>query len=154
MLKFLFRHGHVFRDTGHWSLAHWVWLRAQRFDERSLRSCSPSTSPRSKRRARVTVLDQEIAKQAEKEPALVGRLRCLRGIDTLSAMALIAEICDFARFEHPRELMAYLGLVPSERSSGGKQRGGSITKTGNGQARASSSKPHGTTDTAPPEASR
>jgi transposase len=50
-------------------------------------------------------------------------------------MALIAEICDFARFEHPRELMAYLGLVPSERSSGGKLRRGSITKTGNAHAR-------------------
>lgn len=85
----------------------------------------------------MTTLDQEIAQQAEKEPykAMVGRLRCLRGIDTLSAMALIAEVCDFARFEHPRELMAYLGLVPSERSSGNKQRRGGITKTGNSHAR-------------------
>lgn len=138
VLKFLLRHGHVFRDTGHWSLAHWVWLRAQRFDEPLAQVVfTEYLTTLEKTLARVTVLDQEIVKQAEKEPyaALVGRLRCLRGIDTLSAMALIAEICDFARFEHPRELMAYLGLVPSERSSGGKQRRGSITKTGNSHAR-------------------
>jgi transposase len=114
VLKFLLRHGRVFQT---------VFAEYLATLEKTL--------------ARVKVLDQEIAKQAEKEPyaALVGRLRCLRGIDTLSAMALIAEICDFARFEHPRALMAYLGLVPSEHSSGGKQRRGSITKTGNSHAR-------------------
>jgi transposase len=138
VLKFLLRHGRVFRETKHWTLAHWVWLRAQRFDEPLAQFVfTEYMATLEKTLARITTLDQEIAKQGEKEPykALVGRLRCLRGIDTLSAMALIAEICDFARFEHPRELMAYLGLVPSERSSGGKQRRGSITKTGNGHAR-------------------
>jgi transposase len=138
VLKFLLRHGRVFRETKHWTLAHWVWLRAQRFEEPLAQIVfTEYMATLEKTLARVTVLDQEIAKQAEKEPytALVGRLRCLRGIDTLSAMVLIAEICDFARFEHPRELMAYLGLVPSERSSGGKQRRGSITKTGNSHAR-------------------
>jgi transposase len=119
-------------------LAHWVWLRAQRFEEPLAQIVfTEYVATLEKTLARVTTLDQEISRQAEKAPykAIVGRLRCLRGIDTLSAMALIAEICDFARFEHPRELMAYLGLVPSERSSGGKQRRGSITKTGNGHAR-------------------
>jgi transposase len=138
VLKFLLRHGRVFRDTKHWTLAHWVWLRAQRFDQALAQTVfTEYLTTLEKTLARMTVLDQEIAMQAEKEPyaELVGRLRCLRGIDTLSAMALIAEICDFSRFEHPRELMAYLGLVPSERSSGGKQRRGSITKTGNSHAR-------------------
>lgn len=138
VLKFLLRHGRVFRETKHWTLAHWVWLRAQRFDKPLTQIVfTEYVATLEKTLARVTILDQEIAKQAEKEPykALVGRLRCLRGIDTLSAMALIAEICDFARFEHPRELMAYLGLVPREHSSGGKQRRGSITKTGNSHAR-------------------
>lgn len=138
VLKFLLRHGRVFRETKHWTLAHWVWLRAQRFDKPLAQIVfTEYVATLEKTLARVTILDQEIAKQAEKEPykALVGRLRCLRGIDTLSAMALIAEICDFARFEHPRELMAYLGLVPREHSSGGKQRRGSITKTGNSHAR-------------------
>ena len=138
VLKFLLRHGRVFRETKHWTLAHWKWLHAQRFDQALAQTVfTEYLTTLEKTLARVTTLDQEIAKQAEKEPykALVGRLRCLRGIDTLSAMALIAEICDFVRFEHPRELMAYLGLVPRERSSGGKQRRGSITKTGNSHAR-------------------
>jgi len=138
VLKFLLRRGRVFRETKHWTMAHWKWLRAQRFDESLAQLVfTEYVATLEKTLARVVVLDQEIAKQAEKEPyrALAGRLRCLRGIDTLSAMALIAEICDFRRFEHPRELMAYLGLVPSERSSGGKQRRGSITKTGNSHAR-------------------
>jgi transposase len=138
VLKFLLRHGRVFRDTKHWTLAHWKWLRAQRFDEPLAHTVFTTyMTTLETTLARMTALEQDIAQQAERAPykALVGRLRCLRGIDTLSAMALIAEICDFARFEHPRELMAYLGLVPSERSSGGKQRRGSITKTGNAHAR-------------------
>src|SRR5262249_30792003 len=65
----------------------------------------------------------------------VGWLRCFRGIKTLSAMILLAEIVDFQRFNHPRELMAYLGLVPSEYSSGDTQRRGAITKAGNTHAR-------------------
>jgi transposase len=138
VLKFLLRHGRIFHDTKHWTLAHWRWLRAQRFDQPLAQTVfTEYLSTLEKTLARVAVLDQEIAKQADKEPysKLVGRLRCLRGIDTQSAMVLIAEICDFGRFEHPRELMAFLGLVPSERSSGGKQRRGSITKTGNSHAR-------------------
>jgi hypothetical protein len=82
-------------------------------------------------------LDKEIAALAEQPPYRepVGWLRCFRGIDTLSAMILLAEIVDFQRFPHTRELMAYLGLVPSEYSSGGAQRHGAITKAGNTHAR-------------------
>lgn len=61
----------------------------------------------------------------------VDRLRCFRGIDTLTAMVLATEIGDFRRFQRPGQLMAYLGLVPSEYSSGNHQRKGSITKGGN-----------------------
>ncbi len=138
VLKFLLRHGRIFGGVRHWTLAHWTWLRAQSFEQPLVQTVfTEYLTTLEKTLARAAVLDQEIAKQAEKEPykAVVGRLRCLRGIDTHSAMALIAEVCDFGRFEHPRELMAYLGLVPSERSSGGKQRRGSITKTGNSHAR-------------------
>jgi len=60
----------------------------------------------------------------------VARLRCLRGIDTLSAVGLCAEIGDWTRFPRPAHLMSYLGLVPSEHSSGQTRRQGSITKTG------------------------
>ena len=65
----------------------------------------------------------------------VARLRCLRGIDTLSAVGLCAEIGDFARFESPAKLMHFLGLVPSENSSGQQRRQGAITKTGSRHAR-------------------
>ena len=65
----------------------------------------------------------------------VARLRCLRGIDTLSAAGLCAEIGDFARFPRPAHLMSYLGLVPSEHSSGQARRQGAITKTGSGHGR-------------------
>ena len=65
----------------------------------------------------------------------VARLRCLRGIDTLSAVGLCAEIGDFKRFERPANLMSYLGLVPSENSSGQTRRQGAITKSGSRHAR-------------------
>jgi transposase len=65
----------------------------------------------------------------------IARLRCLRGIDTLSAFGLCAEVGDFRRFEHPDQLAAYLGIVPSEYSSGEITRHGPITKAGSGLAR-------------------
>jgi transposase len=65
----------------------------------------------------------------------VARLRCLRGIDTLSAVGLCAEVGDFERFDRPGRLMSYLGLVPSENSSGETRRQGAITKTGSRHAR-------------------
>jgi len=82
-------------------------------------------------------LDQEIEKIATQEPycATVSRLRCLRGVDTLTALSLVAEIGDVRRFDTPRRLMGYLGLNVSERSSGGTQRRGGITKAGNSRCR-------------------
>ena len=65
----------------------------------------------------------------------VARLRCLRGIDTLSAVGLCAEIGDFHRFQRPSQLMSYLGLVPSEASTGEKRRQGAITRSGSQHAR-------------------
>ena len=59
----------------------------------------------------------------------------LRGVHLLSAMSLVTELGDISRFDSPRELMAYIGLVPSEHSSGGKHSRGGITKTGNGRVR-------------------
>ena len=66
---------------------------------------------------------------------VVAALQALRGIDVVSAIGLVAEIGDMSRFEHPRQLMGYLGLVPSEHSSGERMARGSITKTGNAHAR-------------------
>jgi len=66
---------------------------------------------------------------------VVQALQALRGVAAVSAIGLVAEIGDLARFEHPRKLMGYLGLVPSEHSSGERTARGSITKTGNAHAR-------------------
>ena len=66
---------------------------------------------------------------------VVNALQALRGVSIIVAATMIAETGDLTRFEHPRKLMAYLGLIPSEHTSGDKRRQGGITKTGNGHAR-------------------
>jgi transposase len=87
--------------------------------------------------ARVVELDAQLTEIAQREPYRepVGWLRCFRGIDTLSAMLILAELHDFRRFASPRALMAYLGLVPGEHSSGETHRRGRITRTGNALVR-------------------
>ena len=86
---------------------------------------------------RVRYLDKQIKEIASSEiyASSVKSLRAFKGIGTLTAMLLIAEITDFRRFPNPRALMAFLGLIPSENSSGDKQKGVSITKTGNHRCR-------------------
>lgn len=87
--------------------------------------------------ARLRELDARLAAIAETEPYRepVGWLRCFRGIDTLTAMLILAELHDFRRFASAPALMAYLGLVPGEDSSGEKHRRGRITRTGNALVR-------------------
>jgi transposase len=87
--------------------------------------------------ARLLELDARLAEIAEREPYRepVGWLRCFRGIDTLTAMLILAELHDFRRFASAPALMAYLGLVPGEDSSGEKHRRGRITRTGNALVR-------------------
>jgi transposase len=87
--------------------------------------------------ARLAELDARLGAIAETEPYRepVGWLRCFRGIDTLTAILILAELHDFRRFQSARALMSYLGLVPGEDSSGEKHRRGRITKTGNALVR-------------------
>ena len=82
-------------------------------------------------------LDQRLAEFGGQDPYRepVGWLRCFKGIDTVTAVCLVAELHDFRRFRSPRALMAYIGLVPSECSSGERERRGAITKTGNRHVR-------------------
>jgi len=86
---------------------------------------------------RLADLDAHLSEVAAREPYArpVGSLRCLRGVDTVTAMTIVSELHDFARFADPRELMSYLGLTPSEHSSSTRVRRGSITKAGNGHVR-------------------
>lgn len=136
--KFLLRHGRVFSAGHKWTERFWRWLKEQRFElaaaQRTFEHYQLQVHHLEERRA---ALEKDIAEVAATEPyrAPVARLSCLRGISTLSALTLIAEVQDFRRFAHPRALMSFLGLVPSEYSSGGKERRGRITKTGNSHAR-------------------
>jgi transposase len=87
--------------------------------------------------ARLTEIDRCLMQIAITPPyaAAVAALRCFRGIETISAMTLLAELHDFRRFQSPRALMAFIGLVPSERSTGDRRRPGAITKMGNNLVR-------------------
>lgn len=136
--KFLLRHGRVFHDGTNWTQKFWVWLRGQRFDRDGERLTFEHYVVEVEHLvSRREALDHEIELVARTKPYLtsVSKLTCLRGISTHSAMALLSEIGDFRRFEHPRQLMAFVGLVPREYSSGGSERRGGITKTGNGHVR-------------------
>lgn len=138
LIKLLTRHGYIYSEGRHWTAKHRRWLASLAFDSSDLREVFTwHISEWEHCEQRLTTLDKEVAALAER-PAyreVVGRLRCLRGIDTLTAVTLVTEIFAFGRFDSPRKLMAYLGLVPSEHSSGEKRRPGAITKTGNARVR-------------------
>lgn len=136
--KFLLRRGLVFRAGCNWSQRHRTWLNSLRFDREVDRTIFEDyLLAVEQHQARVASLDQHLDDVAASEPfrAPVARLRCFRGISTITAVALVAELHDIRRFASAPQLMAYLGLVPSEHSSGGRQRRGGITKTGNSHVR-------------------
>jgi transposase len=138
LLKYLARHGRVYREGRNWTHRHWTWLREQRFADPVLaRTCQEYRFTVEQLLARRADLERELEAIAQQEPyrTPVGWLRCFRGVDTLGALTVLIEIGDFQRFAQPRELMAYLGLVPSEASTGDQERRGSITKAGNTHVR-------------------
>jgi transposase len=135
--KFCLRHGRRL-PTSSWTVARRKWLSEQRFEFAAQQQTFDSYLHMVDLvDARIEALERAIRETAEQEPwrRLVARLRCLRGIDTLTALALVAEIGDFDRFKSAEEFMAFVGLVPSERSSGDQRRQGSITKVGNAHVR-------------------
>jgi len=91
----------------------------------------------SERLKRLKRLDNELTHQVKKWRyyPVVKAVQAMRGVRLLVATGIIAELGDLTRFDHPRKLMSYLGLVPSEHSSGGKRHLGAITKCGNSRAR-------------------
>jgi transposase len=134
--KLLLRHGRVYEASA-WSIAHDRWLRAQRFDERTLRlAFEECYGAMLQAKLRRDGLDRAIAELAAEQPFVdvVARLVCLRGVSTLTALALTVELGDWERFR-PQSLGPFLGLTPSERSSGERRRLGAISKTGNTHAR-------------------
>lgn len=136
---FLLRHERVFPDgRTPWTRAHRHWLAEQRFDQPAqqlvLEECIEAVRLAEQRRDRIeTHLRAQIADWPL--APLVRDLRALRGLDVIGAAGLAAAIGDPARFASARDFMAYLGLVPSEHSSGPRQRFGGITKSGDVHAR-------------------
>lgn len=132
--KLLLRRGLHFPGRKHWTKAHRQWIDALVWPHEAERQVVEDYRLAIDHlEARLTTLDGQLGAIAQTDPyrAPVGWLRCFRGIDTLSAMLLLAELHDFRRFRTARALMAYVGLVPSEDSSGERHRRGPITKTGN-----------------------
>jgi transposase len=137
--KFLLRRG-VRWTQGRkaWTQVHLEWLRGRRLEYAADQAIlDDHLLGLEQIESRLLALDAKLEAVAGEVPYRepVGWLRCFRGIDTLTALALVAELHDWRRFASPRALMAYLGLVPSESSSGGKERRGAITRAGNARLR-------------------
>jgi transposase len=135
--KMLLRRGRHYAGRN-WTRAHRQWIDGLSWTHAAERTViADYLLAIEQTEARLRELDARLAEIAEQEPyrAPVGWLRCFRGIDTLTAMLILAELHDFRRFASAPALMAYLGLVPGEDSSGEKQRRGRITRTGNALVR-------------------
>ena len=121
-----------------WGQGHRLWLRSLRFEHKEDQwVLEDYLLAVEQLEERLRALDAQIEQVSQdvRYASVVSALRCFRGIDTLTAMTLVAELHDFMRFDSARGLMAYLGLVPSEHSSGGKEHRGEITKAGNRHVR-------------------
>ena len=135
---FLLRHGVRYTGKTSWTKAFYRWLATLSFGAGASQTAFTeywlAVQAADDRVQRLTQALQPSIAGWRFEP-VVAALQALRGIDVISAIGLVAEIGDLNRFDHPRKLMGYLGLVPSERSSGERVSRGSITKTGNTHAR-------------------
>lgn len=136
---YVLRHGHSWPlNKTRWSKTHYNWLESLKFShdwqQVVLQEYIDAVKAASRRVADITAQMERVLPQWSLAP-VVDSLVALRGIDKLAAMILLAELGDISRFDSPRQLMAFLGLVPSEHSSGGRRRQGAITKTGNSHAR-------------------
>jgi transposase len=143
LLKFCLRHGREYTAGDNWTGKHFIWLHGQQFElineQLAFEQYLTFVEDMKDRLKRV---DEEIEKIAASKPyaKLVQKLRAfirpkVCGIDYIIALLFICEIGDFSRFPTAQCLMSYLGLVPSESSSGDKVSRGGITKTGNSHMR-------------------
>jgi transposase len=131
---FLLRREVYWEGTGTaWTRKHRSWLTSVRFaDHASQATFADYLHAHDVLIARRDQIEADLGKLATSAPCAhtVARLRCLRGIDTLTAVGLCAEIGEWERFDHPDQLSAYLGIVPSEHTTGSQRRLGAITKAG------------------------
>jgi transposase len=138
LVKMLLRRGLVYREGRTWTERHRNWLRSlpleQTYDRTILEDYMLAIEQLDQRLAS---LESEIEVMAQREPYArwVGVLGCFRGVSTITSMTILTELHGLERFRSPRQLMAYLGLVPTEHSSGEKVARGGITKAGNAHVR-------------------
>jgi transposase len=135
---FLLRHDIRYTGKTSWSIAYYRWLSTLNFGAGATQTAFTeywrAVEAADERVERLTkALEGSIT--GWRFAPVVGALQALRGVAAITAISLTAEIGDLGRFSHPRKLMGYLGLVPSEHSSGDRTSRGSITKTGNAHAR-------------------
>jgi transposase len=135
---FLLRHGRRYPGKTTWGRGYWSWLLQQVMEHPAqqivLQEYLDAVQQASARVQRLTGQIRELMPQWHRAP-FVAAYQALRGVSLIVAATVVAEVGDLNRFRNPKELMAYLGLVPSEHSSGASVRRGRITKTGNGHAR-------------------
>ena len=136
--SFLLRHRRSYPGRSRWTQAHFRWLETVRFDQPVQQLVFQEYVDAVKEsQARVKGLDEEMHRALEGwslEPVVRG-VMALRGAAEITAMTTIAELGDVTRFDSPRQLMAFVGLVPGEHSSGDHRRRGAITKAGNAHVR-------------------
>jgi transposase len=136
--KLLLRRGLVYSQGKNWTSVHRKWLRSIKWEHAADQAVFDDYMQALEHvEERLKALDAKLEEASQEAPYAqpVAWLRCFRGIDTVTAMTIVAELHGFSRFESPRALMSYLGLVPSEHSSGDTKRRGTITKTGNKHVR-------------------
>jgi transposase len=137
--KLLLRRGERYPGPGGaWTGRHLQWLRALALEDACARAVFAdylaAVELLSGRRASLlAALEQQVPES--RHAVAIARLRCFRGIDTLSGAGLCAELGDWRRFAKPAPISAFVGIVPSEHTSDSKRRQGSITKAGSGHAR-------------------
>ena len=138
LTSFLLRHGRHYPGRSRWTQAHFRWLETQRFAHPAQQIVFQDyVDAVREAQARIEGLNEALEQTLEGW-SLEREARCmmaLRGVDTLTAITTLAELGDLTRFDSPRQLMAFVGLVPSEHSSGHHRQRGPITKAGNAHVR-------------------
>lgn len=134
----LLRLGFRYQGGDNWTKKHFLWLADQKMalpaQQVVFQECINAITEATARVERLTQQIESLLPTWRMAPVVVA-LQALRGVSLIVAVTTVAELGELARFEHPKQLMAFLGLVPSEHSSGEKKRQGTITKTGNGHVR-------------------
>jgi len=135
---FMLKHGRIFPRKKGWTMRYLRWIQEQKFDhpahQIALQEMVDAVRTSKERVERLETTIEEFIPTWSLAP-MVRALQALRGVDLIVAVTFVTEIGDVHRFENPRQLMGFLGLVPSERSTGTTVRRGGITKAGNGRVR-------------------